>query len=71
MYEDKKKSLTIDWKSLLIKLGVLLVVVFIILWVISLVKGNDKKETNESNLSTNLKIMKETNILQVLDYLRI
>jgi len=59
MYEDKKKgSITVDWKSLLIKLAILLVVVFIIVWIISLFKGKDKSV--ESNLSTNLKELKST-----------
>lgn len=60
MYEDKRKGLKIEWKSLLIKLVILLVVVFIILWIISLVKGHDNKTVKESNLSVNLKVMKDS-----------
>mgnify|MGYP007025260667 CR=1 FL=1 len=37
------KRLDIDWKSLLIKLGVMLIVVFLLMWVISLFSG-DKKD---------------------------
>lgn len=57
MYEDKsKKSIEIDWKSLLIKLGILLVVVFLIIWIISLF---NKKEENVSNFWVNLQAMRD------------
>ena len=57
MYEDKsKKSIEIDWKSLLIKLGILLVVVFLIIWIISLF---NKKEENVSNFGVNLQAMRD------------
>ena len=56
MYEEKSKRLDIDWKSLLIKLGVMLIVVFLLMWVISLFSG-DKKKPNESNLAANLQTM--------------
>lgn len=59
MYEEKtKKKVNIDWKSLIIKIVILLVVVFIILWVISLFKGDKKKV--ESNLTSNLQYMQKT-----------
>lgn len=60
MYEEKPKkslnNLNINWKSLLIKLVILLVAVFVLIWLISLV-SKDKK-TVESNLATNLQSMK-------------
>lgn len=62
MYEEKPKkslslsNLNINWKSLLIKLAILLVAVFIILFLVSLVKKD--KKTLESNLATNLQSMK-------------
>ena len=58
MYEEKtKKGLGINWKSLIIKLIVLFVILFLIIWIISLV---NKKKTveKESNITTNLEIMK-------------
>lgn len=61
MYEVKPKksfnfnNANINWKSLLIKLGLLLAALFIVILVISLVK-KDKKVV-ESNLSTNLNAM--------------
>lgn len=58
MYEDKKKGFVIDWKKLLIRLAILFVALFLILWVVSLVKKRDNKP-KESNISVNLKLMKE------------
>lgn len=64
MYEEKPKkslslnNLNINWKSLLFKLGILLVVVFIVIFVISLF--NKDKKSGESNFSTNLQLMKTT-----------
>lgn len=56
MYEEKsKRSIQINWKSLLIKLAILLVVVFLIIWIISLFKKNN----NESNFGTNLGLMRD------------
>lgn len=56
MYEEKaKRKLEINWKSLLIKLAILLIVVFIILWIISLFKKDD----NESNFGKNLGLMRD------------
>lgn len=64
MYEEKsKKGLNINWKSLIIKLAILFVVFFIILWIISLV-NKPKKEEKASNITTNLQTMKEA----ALDY---
>ncbi len=62
MYEQKPKksfnlsNLNINWKSLLIKFAILLVAVFILIFIVSLVKKD--KKTLESNLSTNLQAMK-------------
>ena len=56
MYEEKKRSIKIDWKSLLIKLGILLVVVFIIVWIVSLF---NRKDEVPSNFGTNLKLMRD------------
>ena len=56
MYEDKtRRKIQIDWKSLLIKLGILLVIVFIVLWIISLFKKDDKVT---SNFGINLQSMR-------------
>jgi len=62
MYEEKPKknlnlnNLNIDWKALLFKLAILLVAVFILLFIVSLVKKD--KKTIESNLPTNLQSMR-------------
>lgn len=57
MYEDKsRKVIEIDWKSLLIKLGILLVVVFLVIWIVSLF---GKKDENASNFGVNLQSMRE------------
>lgn len=62
MYEEKPKkslnfkNLNVNWKSLTIKFAILLVAVFIILFLVSLVKKD--KKVLESNLSTNLQSMK-------------
>lgn len=57
MYEDKsRKTIEIDWKSLLIKLGVLLVVVFLVIWIVSLFS---KKDENNSNFGVNLQSMRD------------
>lgn len=56
MYEGKTKKLNIEWKSLLIKMGILLVVIFIVLWIVSLFNKGNKNV--ESNLSVNLQAMK-------------
>lgn len=59
MYEEKpKKGLNINWKSLIIKMVILLVALFIIIWIISLVK-KPKTEEKASNIATNLQSMKE------------
>ena len=55
MYEEKpKRSIHINWKSLLIKLAILFVVLFLILWIISLFNHDDVKE---SNFKANLELM--------------
>lgn len=56
MYEDKSVPFHINWKSLLIKLGILLVVVFIVLFLISIFTKNEAKE---SNFGTNLSAMRD------------
>lgn len=61
MYEDKPKKMEINWKSLIIKLVILLVAVFIILWIVSLVNGS-KKEEKPSNIKANLEIMKDASL---------
>lgn len=56
MYEEKSRKLNIDWKSLTIKMLILLAVLFVVLWVVALVgKGNKPKKV--SNLTANLKTM--------------
>ena len=56
MYEDKtRRNIQINWKSLFIKLGILLVVIFIIIWIVSLF-NKDKEVT--SNFGTNLQSMR-------------
>lgn len=56
MYEEKaKKSIEINWKSLFIKLAILLIVVFVVLWIISLFKKDD----NKSNFGTNIGLMRD------------
>lgn len=58
MYEEKsKKSLKIDWKSLVLKLAILLVVIFLIIWVISLF---NKKSEKTVDIETNLQLMKNS-----------
>lgn len=62
MYEEKpKKKIDINWKSLLIKMGLLLVALFLVLWIVSLV-NQDKNKVKESNLSSNLQTMKSAAI---------
>ena len=57
MYEDKtRRAIEINWKSLLIKLGILLVVVFLIIWIVSLFNKDDE---NASNFGTNLSLMRD------------
>ncbi len=55
MYEEKARKLDIDWKSLLVKMGILLAILFISLWVVSLF--NKEKKKTESNLAVNLNSM--------------
>jgi len=58
MYEEKtKRKFNINWKSLIIKMIILLVAIFIIIWLIALV--NKDKKVKPSNLSTNLQVMKD------------
>ncbi len=57
MYEEKSRKLNINWKSLLVKMLILLVAVFIILWLVSLI--NKKNSDKPSNLNTNLKLMQQ------------
>ena len=54
MYEDKSTKFNINWRSLIIKMLILFVALFLILWIISLFT---KKENKPSNISSNLKIM--------------
>ncbi len=54
MYEDKRRKLKINWKSLIIKMLILLVVVFLVMWLFSLITKSNKKA---SNIGENLKIM--------------
>jgi len=61
MYEEKPSKLKIDFKSLIIKLVILLVVVFIVLWVASLFKGG-KSEEVKSNIKENLELMKDASL---------
>lgn len=62
MYEEKPKknfslnNLSINWKSLLFKLAILLAALFILLLIVSLVRKD--KKVLESNLSVNLQSMK-------------
>lgn len=47
MYEEKtRRKIVVNWKSLLIKLAILLVVVFIIIWIISLFNRDQEVESN-------------------------
>ena len=56
MYEEKpRKTIVIDWKSLLIKLAILFAVVFIIIWIVSLFNKDEK----ESNFGVNIQSMRE------------
>ena len=57
MYEDKRRSLKVNWKSLLIKMTIFLVVVFLVMWLISIVTKQSKK--NPSNIGENLKVMQQ------------
>ena len=56
MYEKKIKKFEVDWKSLIIKIIILLLVLCLIIWIISLFKKDNKKP---SNIGENLTIMKE------------
>ena len=57
MYEEKtSKNLQINWKSLLIKLGILLVVIFLIIWIVSLFRNDDE---GQSNFGTNIAAMRD------------
>ena len=56
MYEEKTRKIQINWKSLLIKLAILLVVIFLVVWIVSLF--NRDKE-NASNFGTNLATMRD------------
>lgn len=68
MYEDKsknkfnikpvkeKRKVTINWRSLILKMLLLLICLFLVLWIVSLVSKN--KTVKESNFSTNLQTMK-------------
>ena len=56
MYAEKsRKRLEINWKSFFIKFAILLVVVFLVLWLISIVRGDNN---NTSNFGTNLQAMR-------------
>ena len=56
MYEDKtRRTIQINWKSLLIKLGILLVVIFVVIWIVSLF---NRDEEVTSNFGTNLQSMR-------------
>lgn len=65
MYEEKSKKLNLNWKSLLIKLLIVFAVLFIGLWLVSLLK-NDNKGSKKSNLSENLGMMQTV----ALDYFK-
>lgn len=56
MYEDKSVPFHINWKSLLIKLSILLVIVFIVLFLISIF---NRDEAKKSNFGTNLSAMRD------------
>lgn len=57
MYEEKeRRKFQINWKSLLIKLSILLVVIFVVIWIVSLF--NKDKEV-VSNFGVNLQSMRE------------
>lgn len=53
MYEEKVRKFSLDWKSLIVKLLVIFAVLFIALWLFSLVK-KDNKTSNVSNIGENL-----------------
>ncbi len=55
MYEEKVRKLNINWKSLIIKMVILLVALFVILWFVSFFKKD--KKTVESNFNFNLNNM--------------
>jgi len=58
MYEEKsRKSININWKSLIVKMVLLLAALFILIWIVSLFNKKDNK-TNESNIKENLQAMK-------------
>lgn len=58
MYEDKRKNrIDINFKSLIIKMAILLVALFVVIWLISVVNKRGKT-TNPSNLDMNLQLMK-------------
>ena len=53
MYEEKsRRSIQIDWKSLLIKLGILLVVIFLIIWIVSLFNNDDVPSNFDQNMQS-------------------
>ena len=53
MYEEKsRKSIQINWKSLLIKLAVLLVVIFLIIWIVSLFNKDDVTSNFDENMQS-------------------
>ena len=57
MYEEKtRRNIQINWKSLLIKLGILLVVIFLVIWIVSLF---NRDEEVTSNFGVNLELMRE------------
>ena len=53
MYEEKsRRSIQINWKSLLIKLGILLVVIFLIIWIVSLFNNDDVPSNFDQNMQS-------------------
>ncbi len=50
MYEEKTKRLNINFKSVAIKMAILLVVLFVALWIISIFRNKDSKIDFETNL---------------------
>ena len=55
MYEEKpKRSIHVNWKSLLIKLAILFGVIFLVIWIISLFSRDEERE---SNFRVNLELM--------------
>ena len=57
MYEDEEKKLNINWKSLIIKLLIFIVVVFFLCWIIAKINKPAPKESN-NNYIDNINIMK-------------